>query len=205
MTKNLGRPVDLEKEKSILNAAHSIWFGEGPEHFSMEKVARLAGVSKVTIYAKFATKDKLIQEAVILQSDFMTEALDVDDNEQGTLAEVLTNFGTKLVNFIHSDANTAFMKSSSVSASNLKIELEKIYENGPAKANRKLAALLDKKQKTEKYEFPDPISDAEMFIGMLLGLSAIKSIHNIDIKDDIPDVKKFVEKKVGQFLKIHSL
>lgn len=84
---NIGRPKDLEKRKSILDAAKNLFLMHGYHGSSMNQIAAEAQVSKLTVYNHFQDKDTLftcaIEEtckasidahAIILntQSDFRT-------------------------------------------------------------------------------------------------------------------------------------
>ena len=62
----LGRPKDQDKRLAVLEAAKTLFSRDGLEATSMEAIAKLAGVSKVTLYSHFADKDELFREAVEL-------------------------------------------------------------------------------------------------------------------------------------------
>ncbi|MBK7264144.1 MAG: TetR family transcriptional regulator [Rubrivivax sp.] len=51
----MGRPIDLAKNRAILNAARLLLFRDGPRAFTVEAVAHAAGVS-VTVYARNSRK-----------------------------------------------------------------------------------------------------------------------------------------------------
>lgn len=63
-TPRQGRPVDLAKQESILDAAVRSFFDNGFAATSIEQVAATAGVSKVTIYNQFGDKQGLFTAAV---------------------------------------------------------------------------------------------------------------------------------------------
>ncbi|MCU4186605.1 TetR/AcrR family transcriptional regulator [Acidiferrimicrobium sp. IK] len=51
----------------LLESAHDLLCRLGPQRMTMEDVARAAGVSRITVYRRFATKDVLIQHVVRLE------------------------------------------------------------------------------------------------------------------------------------------
>lgn len=59
-----GRPRDPAKDQAILDAAVELFMERGFEATSMEAIAERAGVSKVTLYARFRDKDALFTAAV---------------------------------------------------------------------------------------------------------------------------------------------
>lgn len=65
-TQGPGRPKDLEKRAAILDAAKRLFVEQGYAGTSMDAVAAVAGVSKLTVYSHFGDKDNLFREAVRL-------------------------------------------------------------------------------------------------------------------------------------------
>ena len=59
-----GRPKDLEKRASILQAAKRLFTTQGFEGTSMDAIASAAGVSKLTVYSHFQDKERLFAAAV---------------------------------------------------------------------------------------------------------------------------------------------
>ncbi|WP_083844645.1 TetR/AcrR family transcriptional regulator [Hydrocarboniphaga effusa] len=59
-----GRPKDQDKRLAVLESAKTLFSRDGLESTSMEAIAKLAGVSKVTLYSHFVDKDELFREAV---------------------------------------------------------------------------------------------------------------------------------------------
>lgn len=64
MQPNLGRPKDLIKRERILQAAKSLFLQCGYDGCSMNKIAAVAGVSKLTVYNHFQDKDSLFVCAI---------------------------------------------------------------------------------------------------------------------------------------------
>lgn len=59
-----GRPKSTEKRSAILEAAQRLFLELGFDGASMDKIAALAGVSKLTVYNHFTDKERLFQAAV---------------------------------------------------------------------------------------------------------------------------------------------
>lgn len=62
-----GRPRDTAKDEAILLAAGDLFMEHGYEAVSVDAVAQKAGVSKATIYARYADKDALF--AAVLRQE----------------------------------------------------------------------------------------------------------------------------------------
>lgn len=59
-----GRPKDMEKRAAILDAAMALFPSRGYEGVSVDAIAHLAGVSKLTVYSHFTDKESLFGAAV---------------------------------------------------------------------------------------------------------------------------------------------
>ena len=59
-----GRPKSAQKRADILKAAQRLFLELGFEGTSMDAIAALAGVSKLTVYNHFTDKERLFQDAV---------------------------------------------------------------------------------------------------------------------------------------------
>jgi TetR/AcrR family transcriptional regulator, mexJK operon transcriptional repressor len=59
-----GRPVDMAKRQAIILAAQDVFMDHGFEATSVDAVAAHAGVSKLTIYNHFGTKEDLFAAAL---------------------------------------------------------------------------------------------------------------------------------------------
>src|ERR1043166_4398163 len=59
-----GRPKDLGKRAAIMAAAKQLFSKHGLDGVSMDALADKAGVSKLTLYSHFKSKDELFQTAV---------------------------------------------------------------------------------------------------------------------------------------------
>src|SRR5581483_5614381 len=59
-----GRPKDPDKRVAVLRAAKQLFSRRGLSGVSMDAIAAAAGVSKLTLYSHFRSKDELFQTAV---------------------------------------------------------------------------------------------------------------------------------------------
>ncbi|MCU0729336.1 MAG: TetR/AcrR family transcriptional regulator [Sphingopyxis sp.] len=75
MPRAAGRPLDEGKRAAIVAAARDCFFEHGYSATSIEQIARRAGVSKVTVYNRFADKQALFVESVLLECSDMQDRL----------------------------------------------------------------------------------------------------------------------------------
>src|SRR5690606_585367 len=86
-----GRPVDPHTAERILDAARQLVFSEGLQAVSMERVAQEAGVSKVTLYSRFANRNELLSALVATHVTAIHQALGAAPvNREGLQAAPVT-------------------------------------------------------------------------------------------------------------------
>ncbi|HSV46114.1 MAG TPA: TetR/AcrR family transcriptional regulator, partial [Ramlibacter sp.] len=87
-----GRPRDPERLRRIVEAAHKHFNAHGLERASVDAIAADAGVSKMTIYSHFASKEGLFEAVIRDRTDRVmggvagVEALDPTQPQKALLA-----------------------------------------------------------------------------------------------------------------------
>lgn len=67
--RSAGRPRDPEADTAILTAAFELFLERGLDGTSIEQVAKRAGVTRATVYRRFATKEELLFSVIELPRD----------------------------------------------------------------------------------------------------------------------------------------
>jgi TetR/AcrR family transcriptional regulator, repressor for uid operon len=84
----LERVDDLDQTRTrILDAAYEQFCRMGIQRSTMEDVARRAGVSRITVYRRFATKDTLVEHVVRREFRRYFDQFLVDIEQAGTVAD----------------------------------------------------------------------------------------------------------------------
>ena len=86
-----GRPRDPEVDRRIAQAALDLFGAAGWAGFSMEAVARRAGVGKASVYLRWSTKEALLTDAVTMR------LARVADADTGTLRGDLTELAVQML------------------------------------------------------------------------------------------------------------
>ncbi|HEY3685980.1 MAG TPA: TetR/AcrR family transcriptional regulator [Streptosporangiaceae bacterium] len=63
-SRSRGRPRDPAVEAAILRAAYELFVERGADGASIERIAKRAGVGKLTVYRRWSSKDDLIAQAI---------------------------------------------------------------------------------------------------------------------------------------------
>ncbi|MEP2102079.1 MAG: TetR/AcrR family transcriptional regulator [Parasphingorhabdus sp.] len=205
--KALGRPVDTAKSAIILDAARHEFFNIGFAQSSIESIAARAGVSKVTVYNRFKTKEALFAAAVGNECAVMRNALSVEATAGGSIRERLVHFGMEMVAFLWRDEMVRFERHLAVEVEhNPEIGLL-FLDAGPRRLHQALSHLLDEAVEAGELQIDDTEQAAEHLSGMIKGLADLERRFGANISQaKIPDpkAKKRVNSAVDLFLKSYS-
>ncbi len=89
------RPVDHIKRLAILDTAREEFFSNGFAHASIETIAAKSGVSKVTIYNRFGTKEALFTEVVERECVEIAASFQPTNMDDRNLCDSLMDFAEK--------------------------------------------------------------------------------------------------------------
>ncbi|MCY1262337.1 hypothetical protein D9M68_109800 [compost metagenome] len=178
--KKPGRPVSRQKGEDILQAARQLLFSEGPQALTMERVAQEARVSKVTLYARYANRNELIQAVIAGDTNSIHRALGAEAASLAELQAGLRSLAEAMIDYIrsrHYRQLTLIM--GSIPQENQ--DLETVYRNGPERAHRVLTEYLAAASRAGLIACPEPEQQAEMLMGMILGLDLLRSVYRVPL------------------------
>jgi TetR/AcrR family transcriptional regulator, mexJK operon transcriptional repressor len=162
----LRHDADSPKRQAVIEAAGELFIAQGYGAVSMDAIARAAGVSKATLYAHFASKDKLFA-TIINEACLQNMAASALPEQSDDLATALTALGQRMLRFLL-DAKPLAIHRVVVAESVRFPELGRaFYENGPAVFQRAFGAWLEAETTAGRLAVPDPIMAADQFVGML--------------------------------------
>src|SRR3954451_12445508 len=99
-----GRPRDPEVDRRITQAALQVFGDAGWAGFTMETVARRAGVGKASLYLRWSSKEALLADAVTMR---LARVADVDT---GTLHGDLVELAHQMLEIYAGDTGRAAMR-----------------------------------------------------------------------------------------------
>lgn len=167
--------IDERKSEAILDAAQALFAEKGPAA-SMEQIARRAKVSKQTLYNRFASKVEIGRAIAERRSDAITAPLRVG----GAPVEVLTALAQAMLEKLCTAEGRASSRGIALISPHAPDLAEAVYDAGPGESLRRLAQWLADQDAAGTLRTPDPVLAAEMFTGMTMGQSHLRSILGID-------------------------
>ena len=182
-----GRPRDPERCRRILEAAQKHFNEHGLERASVDAIAAEAGVSKMTVYSNFGSKDGLFQAVVrdrttaVVPDAPDAAALDPDRPEEALLA-----VGTRFLALARGDALGAMRAIYGVAGAQPEACLA-FYKEGPERLNGELAAYLRRAHSAGTLKVRNPLQAADLFLSMFLGSGHIRGLLKLEMPDPKED------------------
>ena len=165
----LGRPKDLAKRQSILDAAKTLFLTKGYANTSMDAVAGLAGVSKLTVYSHFTDKETLFSSAIMSKCTEQLPVLFFELPAGKPIETVLLNIARGFQVLINSEESLNLHRLM-VALGSQDPKLSQIFlEAGPERVVHEMEGLLRKMDQSGALQIDNPHYAAEHFFCMLKG------------------------------------
>ena len=137
-----GRPVDAGKLAAVRKAAEALFKTRGFDGVAIEEIAAAAGVSKVTIYKHFVSKDELFRQAVEAKCAQYWPEVVFDTRVRTELKSRLHSFGIGFVELVTSADVVSFFRLMAMQARDSADLSQRFWEAGPERTLQRLAHLL---------------------------------------------------------------
>jgi AcrR family transcriptional regulator len=179
-----GRPRDPERCRRILEAARSHFNAHGLERASVDAIAADAGVSKMTIYSHFASKEGLFEAAVRDRTDRVmgglagVEALDPKQPRKALLA-----IGEQFLTLAREEDALGHFRAVYGAAGAQPEACRAFYRQGAERLIGDLAAYLRRAGAAGTLKVRHPRQAADLFLSMFLGDGHIRGLLMLDIPD----------------------
>lgn len=196
-----GRPPDLRKRKSILQAATKLFLARGFVGASMDAIAAAAGVSKLTVYSHFEDKERLFQEIVRARCD----AYNAPDGFEAKLSEplerVLGEIGRNFLSLLLADEALQLNRVMVAESVRQPRMAELFYAAGPMRLVARLADYLRRLAQRGELELDDPREAAEQFLSLVKGRIQYRALLNLRPRTSRAQAGAQVDAAVKTFLR----
>jgi len=179
-----GRPRDPARFQRILEAASRHFSAHGLERASVDAIAAEAGVSKMTIYSHFASKEGLFAAVVrdravrILGGLPGAEALDPKHPRKALLA-----IGAQFLTMAREAEALGKIRSVYGAAGAQPEVCRAFYREGPDRLIEELAAYVRRANRAGTLKARHPRQAADLFLSMFLGDGHIRGLLLLDMPD----------------------
>ncbi|MEG1451741.1 TetR/AcrR family transcriptional regulator [Brevundimonas sp.] len=170
--------IDEQKSEAIMAAAIDLFARKGGKA-SMAEIARIAGVSKQTLYNRYPSKAELARALLTQRSLSITSPLENTGSPQQALSGMAMALLTRVV-----QANSSEHLRALAFVSREDHELAAaVFDAGPARSLRRLSQWLKERNEQGQLAIQNPDQAAEMFVGMVLGHAHLRMVLGLEALD----------------------
>lgn len=177
-----GRPRDPERCRRILAAASRHFDAQGYERASVDAIAADAGVSKMTVYSHFASKEGLFEAAVrertgrVVGGRAGAEALDPQQPRKALLA-----IGEQFLTLAREQEALGQFRSLYGAAGAQPEACQAFYRQGADRLIGELATYLRRADAAGTLKVRHPRQAADLFLAMFLGDGHIRGLLMLEM------------------------
>jgi TetR/AcrR family transcriptional regulator, mexJK operon transcriptional repressor len=202
MMRKPGRPQDQDKRDAILAAGRQLMSAQGFD-FSIEDVARLAGVARQTVYNVYPSKEAVVAAVVGAALDQLTLHIGTHGDAPG-ITEVLTQLALAYLDVLGTQDGVGMMRAMVSQQSIAKGYGPTFYSIGPQILHTRLATYLATADTDGAHRFPNPALAADMFISLVVGSRQLRALLAVDEPEALGAISDRVALAVKMFLRGHE-
>ncbi len=195
---------DPRKRKQILEGARVVFLEKGFDAASMNDIARVAGVSKGTLYVYFENKERLFVELISTEKReelFRVIQLDHDNHD---VTAVLTDCGTRLVEILTREYYVQAMRTVFSIVNRMPEIGAEFYGRGPALCADQIASYLETQVKAGVVEIEDCELAASQFMELAQTGVLRKLLFGIITTPSEAEIRQRVTRAVTFFMKVYG-
>jgi len=197
---DLDSPEGNAKRKQIMEGARAVFLAAGFDGASMNDVARVAGVSKGTLYVYFDSKEKLFEALIREERRQQAERIAVFAWEGGDIRTVLRDFGCKLLEMMVRPEQVAHVRTVIAASAKFPQLGRAFFEAGPSFGASCVAGYLRRQSEKGLLRIADFETAAWQFLELKQG-GAFKRVL-FGVTDELPParIREVVESGVAVFM-----
>jgi TetR/AcrR family transcriptional repressor of mexJK operon len=195
------------KHQAILDAATTVFLNKGYAGTSMDDIAKLAAVSKQTVYKHFADKEKLFAEIVLATTDRIDAMVDlvadVPVDAEG-LEENLTRLARQFLAALTRPQVIQLRRLIIANADAFPELGAAWYEQGFERVLATLAATFQRLTDQGLLKTDDPMLAAHHFAGLLLWIPVNQAMFHGGAQHSEADLDRYAEGGIRAFLAAYA-
>lgn len=180
-----GRPKDMQKQRAILDAAREHFLQHGYVRASMDAIASDAGVSKLTIYSHFNSKQELFARAIAEECSHSCIEDDCTELANRPVKEALTFIANRFIALVFRPQAINMHRVLIADACTQPEISQLFYEAGPQTIKESFSAYLTKLNERGALNIAEPERATNHFFCLLKGDYHCRALLNMD--ERLPD------------------
>jgi AcrR family transcriptional regulator len=180
-----------------------VFLADGFDGASMNEIARVAGVSKGTLYVYFQSKQALFEALINEEHRRTAERLSMFDEAEPDVALVLKRFGNALMNFMLLPEHIALVRTVSAAAAKFPAIGRAFFEAGPQYGADRLAAYFAHQVEAGALVIDDVNLAAYQFLESIQGFHLKRMLFCICEPPPQHAVERAVARAVEMFMAVY--
>ena len=193
-----------EKMRQILDGARRVFLADGFDGASMNDIARVAGVSKGTLYVYFQSKQALFEALIREEHRRTAERLSMFDDNEPDVTLVLKRFGNALMNLMLLPEHIALVRTVSAAAAKFPAIGRAFFEAGPQYGADRLAVYFAQQVQAGALVIDDVNLAAWQFLESLQGGHLKRMLFCVCDPPPQEAVEKSVARAVEMFMGVYQ-
>ncbi|MCB5176089.1 TetR/AcrR family transcriptional regulator [Microvirga lenta] len=158
--------AENQKRRQILDGARQVFLAQGFDGASMGEIAKVAGVSKGTLYVYFDNKEKLFEALTIEEKSGLAEVLFKLDGEDPDVRAVLTKLGETYLRYMGRPDHVSSVRMVIGAAEKFPRLGQAFFDAGPRQGAARLKAYLDRQVEAGRLSIEDTGIAAQHFLDL---------------------------------------
>jgi len=198
------QPDSGAKRRQVIDGARAVFLNVGFDGASMNDIARAAGVSKGTLYAYFDSKEQLFEALIREERAQQAERLCVFPAEGGDPAELLRDFGRRLLEMVLRPEIIAQVRVVIAATARFPQLGRTFYESGPHYGIQRLAARLASFSKAGTLAVEDADMAARQFTSLCCSDLQKQVLFGVVTSVTAEQIEAAVDSALELFLKVYA-
>ena len=199
-----GRPRDPARMQRVLAAAQMQFLQLGFASTSMESIAKASGVSKMTIYNYFPSKEALFESCIASRTDqvFHLSKLYSTGQSLPQPDQILQQIATQFVALMRDDEVLAMHRVMISSAGQHPEICQSFFAQGCLRLNQQISAYLELANQTGVLQVSNPQRAADRFLSLCLGRQHLQGLLMLGTPTRAEDAAMIAD-NIAMFLAVY--
>ena len=195
---------DIKKYHQILDGARKVFLAKGFDAASMNDIAKVAGVSKGTLYVYFESKERLFLDLIAEEKRADLWPIMSLDHDNHDIEAVLNHFGQEFLRLLTRPYYIKAMRTVFSIVERMPEIGADYYARGPQVCMEKLAAYFEAQVKAGVVEIEDCLLAAQQFMDLSQSGSLRRLLFNAAPTPTEAEIALQVSRAVTFFLKVYK-
>jgi AcrR family transcriptional regulator len=186
--------------ETILGFAAQAFLNEGFDRTSVGEIARLAGASKETLYARFSTKEELFEAVIARKTEILLKRFSRMLTPGERIDRVLESYGLSLLNFMLGSEMQRLSRTVVSAAPHFPELAERFWKLCPDREQQQLADYLRTESLAGRLTELNSRKAAELFFSLCLGQFLLHAQLLVRKPPTQPERRDHIQEVVRMFL-----